>query len=741
MNYFALFLNENSFIEKCILLMRFISNPSTKSRPHITVRLFKVSDSRIEESKERRFTYLNIIEPGTFNFEKKKPPYVVFLRCESEELEGIEYKPDFPYSRLHITIYEGDDYVYAKELYQLLVSGEWHFKLTFDSPRKLTEQKVGIKNYERPDFQAIFKEVLGEGYQKFLENYEKNITIKLELMGKVLHELNLYLKKNKAESVESFYDGGGQWGDNSDVKQEYRQMRIRYNPLSIEDEPIILRKPVTDAIYITPPEYARDMVECGLAALENNIREIDFGDSAIGTGTLFLALRRWIDEKQHNGYRVRSAVGVDIDKKMAEEAYARYHKRGLEVIYGDALLSDIDLGEKRNLMLVNPPFNRHEEIPKDYREVIYKIAKEQTGISVAGNAGLYVYHLLIMDKWLSNAAVAVWLLPAIFMQAKYGEAIRTYLLNNVQLIKIHIYNEEIEQFDNTNVSTAIVVFRKRKSEEKERILISYGASMEQPISCKYVQRDMLLKSIDNWRGISNENEPWDALENVVTFNDLFEIKRGVATGANSFFVMTREKATRLQIPDIALKPLVPKARYLKSLVIEKKEDGYPDVEPQLVMIDCDLDETIIKELYPDFYDYLQLAKVKGDDGVAIVDRFLIRNRQPWYKQEKREAPVFLLTYMGRNKENLPPLYFIWNKSQAIALNTYLLLYPRQWLMDKFLENPMMYEIVLKALNKSAEEIVSTRTRIYSGGLNKIEPNELRKMPVIGLDELLQFDIL
>lgn len=123
----------------------------------------------------------------------------------------------------------------------------------------------------------------------------------------------------------------------------------------------------------------------------------------------------------------------------------------------------------------------------------------------------------------------------------------------------------------------------------------------------------------------------------VTFNDLFEIKRGVATGANSYFVMTREKATRLQIPDIALKPLIPKARYLKSLVIEKTEDGYPDVDPQWVIIDCDLDETVIKKLYPCFYDYLQLAKVKGDDGIAIVDRALIKKENHGINK-KRETP-------------------------------------------------------------------------------------------------------
>ena len=191
MNYFALFLNENSFIEKCILLMRFINNPSTKSRPHITVRLFKGYDSRIYEAKERQFTYLNIIEPGTFNFEKKGLPYVVFLQCESEELEGIEYKPDFPYSRLHITIYEGNNYVYAEKLYQLLASRKWHFRLTFDRPRGLEQQKVGIKNYGKPDFQAIFNEVIGEGFQNFLENSVKFVLFNFDLMEKLHYALDL----------------------------------------------------------------------------------------------------------------------------------------------------------------------------------------------------------------------------------------------------------------------------------------------------------------------------------------------------------------------------------------------------------------------------------------------------------------------------------------------------------------------------------------------------------------------
>ncbi len=684
---------------------------------------------------------VNIVCPGTFNFEKKKPPYVVFLQCESEELEDIEYKPDFPYSRLHITIYEGDDYSYAEKLYQLLCSFSWHFKLLFESPRKLLEQKVGSKSYERPDFQAIFEEIIGEGYQEFLKDYDKDIEVRLKLMRRLLQELKIHLEEVKPEKIQSVYQSSSRLKSGGQ-KKTYRQMKDGVTLPFLDEEPVTFHKPVTDAIYITPPEYARDMVKCGLEAMEENHGEIDFGDSAIGTGTLFLALRLWIDEinrthgSGHN-YRIRSAIGIDIDRQMADEASIRCHKRGLKVIYGDALLPHMDLGEKRNFMVVNPPFNRHGDIPKEYRELLHDSAKEQTGISIAGNAGLYVYHLLIMDKWLCDGGVAVWLLPAVFMQVRYGEAVRRYLLDCVQLIKIHIYNEEVEQFDSTNVSTAIVVFRKGKTEREDKVQVSYGASVEHPIDSKRILREELVKNMDNWRVVLKEEASFGEHGSKITFDDLFEIKRGVATGANDFFVMTREKAREFHIPDIALKPLIPKARYLKSLVIEEREDGYPDVEPQLVMIDCALDEERIQEMYPGFHRYLQLAKVKEENGVAVVDRFLVRNRHPWYRQERREPPVFLLTYMGRNKKNLPPLYFIWNKSQAVALNTYLLLYPRKGLKARLRENPALHEIILDALNKSAQEMMSFRARVYSGGLKKVEPNELRRMPIIGLNEFLQ----
>ena len=735
MNYYALFLEEENYVEKCLSLMRFISNPLSHSLPHITVRLFKVSDVRIEESKKQKFTHLNILEPGTFNLENKKGPYVVYLRCESEELEGIEYKPDFPYSRLHLTIYEGNDSDYALNLYNLLNQNDWHFKLSFDNQRTLEERKVGVKNHKKPNFEKMFCEIIGERYQDF-NNRQDDILYKLRLIKIILEKLKQYLTRERVENVDSLYEPFFGF-KNADV-ESIGQYEFNFNSLE-KKESYVINKPVRDAIFITPPEYAKDMAKCGLKAFGDINKKINFGDSAIGTGTLFLALRFLLDEKnreEDEPYEIESAIGIDIDKKMAEEAYIRCKKRGLKVYHKDALSADSVLSEKRNLMLVNPPFNRHEDIPGDYKEAIYQLAKEQTGISISGNASLYTYHLLIMDKWLSEEGIAVWLLPTIFMQSKYGLAIREYLLKNVQLIRIHVYNDELQQFENISIATSIIVFKKCRVDKTKDILFTYGDSVEKPENAYNIKRRELVENMNNWRVLLNYRKELVSYENSVKFGDLFEIKRGIATGANSFFVMSRKKAKEYNIPDIALRPLIPKARHLDSLVIESKEDGYPDVEPQLVVIDCDLEENIIKKRYPDFYNYLQLAKESGDDGTAIIDRTLVRGRRPWYKQERRDTPLFLLTYMGRNKEDLPPLYFIHNKSKAIALNTYLLLYPKSMLSEKLEREPQLCEKLLNILNKSAEIIVSDRSRIYAGGLKKIEPKELCNLPIIGINKIL-----
>lgn len=556
----------------------------------------------------------------------------MYIRCESEELERIEYKPDYPFSRLHITLYEGNDIAYAKKLYSLLAKRGWHFKLSFEESRRLTEKTIGSKTPNDlflQNIELLFKEILGKSVSEFLKNNIDNDS-KLGLIKKILDQLYKYLSVHSIDKkIESYYKDQESINNlpsyiDESKNSTYVENYLSVNPLFFDNTPV--EKPVPDAIFVTPPEYARDMAKCALDAFGNDSRKIDFGDSAVGTGALFLALKNLLyetNEAKNTKYEISSAIGIDIDEKMAKEASFRYGKRGLAIIYGDSISPDINLGSQRNLMLVNPPYNRQEHIPKKYRLQARQLAKEQTGINIMGDAGLYVYHLLIMDKWLSKDGVAVWLLPSFFLQSKYGEAVRQYLLNKVQLIRLHIYNDKKLQFENFYISTTIVIFKKEIPEESVGIIVSYGESMVKPSFNAMVDRKSFLETSGNWRKIVNRTNENQDLNNCdskqIKFEDLFDIKRGLATGANSFFVMKRIEAEKRGIPDFALKPLLPKARYLNSLIINSQDDGYPDVEPQLVLIDCNLDEEIIRKKYPDFFNYLQVAKEKGKDGKSILN--------------------------------------------------------------------------------------------------------------------------
>jgi hypothetical protein len=128
----------------------------------------------------------------------------------------------------------------------------------------------------------------------------------------------------------------------------------------------------------------------------------------------------------------------------------------------------------------------------------------------------------------------------------------------------------------------------------------------------------------------------------LTLADLFTIKRGLATGANDFFIRPREEVESWRIPAEFVKPILPSPRHLAVEIIEADPDGFPRLPKVLCLIDCDRPEHELQKCYPLFWNYLQTGKEHG-----IHEGYLASRRLPWYAQEKRVPAPFLCTYMGR----------------------------------------------------------------------------------------------
>ena len=77
--------------------------------------------------------------------------------------------------------------------------------------------------------------------------------------------------------------------------------------------------------------------------------------------------------------------------------------------------------------------------------------------------------MLIMDKWLEIDGIAAWLIPNAFLQSRYGMALRQYLINNVQLLLIHTYDEDKTLFQNANVIPCLVQTDTAKGKISDKI--------------------------------------------------------------------------------------------------------------------------------------------------------------------------------------------------------------------------------------------------------------------------------
>jgi hypothetical protein len=444
---------------------------------------------------------------------------------------------------------------------------------------------------------------------------------------------------------------------------------------------------------------------------------IRFLEPAVGSGAFYSALRQAFRTQT-----VAEALGIEIDPAVAQVASSLWGETGLDVVEAD--FTTLKPQPRFNLILTNPPYVRHHHINGPDKERLKALAYQRLDIDVSGLAGLYCHFLLLCDAWLEEGGLAAWLIPSEFMDVNYGKALKDYLTNHVTLIATHRYCPSDVQFCDALVTSAIVVFEKSKPSKSHTASMSFGGSMLAPQTTEDVPVSVLRTS-RKWTQFPSSG-PWQ-IPHTDTLGELFTIKRGLATGANSFFILDRAEAQRLEIPQACLKPILPSSRYIEESVIESEADGYPRLDVALSLIDCCLPEDQVQERHPAFWRYLASGKAE-----KVHTGYLASRRNPWYSQERRDPAPFLCMYMGRKTEDGRPFRFYWNKSQATAANGFLLLYPKGVLKATLGSRPELHAAVLAALEGIKPDSLISEGRVYGGGLYKMEPKELAQLSAEGV---------
>lgn len=452
---------------------------------------------------------------------------------------------------------------------------------------------------------------------------------------------------------------------------------------------------------------------------------VTFLDPAVGTGSFFSALCQAFPRES-----IRGATGVELDPLFAQAAADLWERQGLEVVAGDFTKLPVP-EEKFNLVLTNPPYVRHHHLSGTDKERLKAQVARSLRCEISGLAGLYCYFLLLCHDWMEESGLGIWLIPSEFMDVNYGISLRQYLTERVTLLHIHRFCPTDVQFTDALVSSAVVVFRNSLPAPGDSARFSFGGEIQRPQIEACIPLETLRRS-RKWTQFPASSSFEESRE--ITLGDLFAIKRGLATGCNDFFLLSRSEIERWEIPAACLKPILPGPRNLSSDIVDALPDGSPDVSPQLFLLDCVEPEERIEAKWPRFYEYLQTGRER-----KVHEAYIASHREPWYSQEIRLPAPFLCTYMGRSRDGKHPFRFIWNRSRATAHNVYLLLYPRGPLQGALRHRPELHRAVFDALNRIGPAHFVSEGRVYGGGLHKVEPKELAKVPAGPLLEAIGVD--
>lgn len=489
-------------------------------------------------------------------------------------------------------------------------------------------------------------------------------------------------------------------------EQERVSLQIRLDTLKSQAERNRLGQ------FATPTSLARDIMRFGVALLGEK-KSIRFLDPALGTGSFFSALLNTVPESC-----IDAAKGFELDTHYGEPAreFWRDTCLDLELLDFTQVVPPRKESDRFNLLICNPPYVRHHHLVNGEKTRLQDVTKAACGVRIAGLAGLYCYFLGLSHSWMQQGGIAGWLMPSEFMDVNYGKAIKRYLLNKVTLLCIHRFDPNEVQFDDALVSSVVVWFCNNPPPIDHKVDFTFGGSLFTPKLSRPVPTTALQKEA-KWTRFPVSGERKEVIHQRLA--DLFTIKRGIATGANKFFILTREQIEAHGLPYEILRPILPSPRYVPVDEIKADQDGVPVVNRQLFLLDCRLSEDEVSVRYPQLWSYLE----KGKEGVS--EGYLCRSRKVWYFQEERPPAPILCTYIGRSDtKNGRPFRFILNHSKATAANVYLLLYPKPTLVRAISRDCSLLRRIWETLNNISPSSIVGEGRVYGGGLHKLEPREL-----------------
>jgi adenine-specific DNA-methyltransferase len=415
--------------------------------------------------------------------------------------------------------------------------------------------------------------------------------------------------------------------------------------------------------------------------------------------------------------------GCDIDPAAVELARSSLETQGGELELAHADFLDLDrwpfsVGEL-DAIIANPPYIRHHNLDLRHK-ALAKHYSRTFGLTISSLSGSYVYFFLEAIRRLRFGGRLAFITPTEFLDVRYGTALKEALLSWCNIEELIVLEMDELAFDGVLTTSAITIATKRKL-VRRRVRMTEARMNGAIVRGRKVRLD---------RDEIRADAPWTPLlpsraERIgpliagrsAKLGDYARVRRGIATGDNSFFCLTEQDVDHWGIESRFLVPVVSGSKDLpengstltRAFWRARKASGAPSW-----LLWCHQPKSALAGT-------AVLRYIEHGEALGLPERFNCKARKPWYGVERVPPADFFATYMSRRRAR-----FVRNEAGARCLTSLL----NVWANDGIA--PDRLRPILE--DEANAQLLREFGRIYGGGLGKIEPGDLLRLPVRPLHE-------
>jgi len=376
-----------------------------------------------------------------------------------------------------------------------------------------------------------------------------------------------------------------------------------------------------------------------------------------------------------------------------------------------------------DVVLGNPPYVSHHVMSGAQIKAGQLANSESGDANVSRRASLWAYFVTHGVSFLRTGGRSAWILPGSFLYADYATAVRDYLSKWFERVVAFRVSERLFTEHQVSEQSIILLCDCKRDTQSTAVPIEVALVENLP------QLRQALRSLDTekWRGSSFRTgyattfltqECHDAIRAiessvpVATLGSFVDLKIGLVTGANRFFIIHESLAKARNIPARILTPIITGAEDLIGLSIRSSDLKRARQSDKRCLL---LDTSLIRKLPRAVKNYLRTFP-----PTLRTKNATFAKRDPWHRINDQRIPDAFMSYMTHRGPRMTV-----NTAQTTSVNA----------VHRIFKKPSATDLDLKLL---AISIVSTFSqlsaelcgRTYGDGVLKLELHELRKMSVI-----------